>query len=54
MEQYLLAHAWIAVDSGSPSLSNKVMINGGVYDVRMQVTSVKYPEEGRNIAGGMQ
>lgn len=54
MEQFLLAHAWIAVDNNSPRIKQKMMINGGIYDMMFQIQSVKYPEEGRNLAGGMQ
>lgn len=54
MEQFLLAHAWIAVDNNTPHINKHVMISGGIYDVRMQIASVKYPEEGRLIVGGHQ
>lgn len=54
MEQFLLAHSWIAVDNNSPQIRKHVMINGNLYDVRMQIASVKYPEEGNNLVGARQ
>lgn len=54
MEQYLLAHAWTAVDGGSPKIRAHIMVNGGLYDVHMQVAAVRFPEKGQNLAGGIQ
>lgn len=54
MEQFFLAHAWIAVDNNSPRISKQVMISGMIFDVMFQVQRVKYPEQGQLIAGGMQ
>lgn len=51
MEQWLLAHAWVMVDANTPLISKNVMVNGGVFETRLQVTSVAYPEKADGIVG---
>lgn len=51
LEQWLLAHAWVMVDSGTPVIKKDVSINGAVFETKLQVRAVAYAEKAEGIVG---
>lgn len=49
MEQWLLAHAWIMVDSGQPTLTKEILVEGNMYEMTFRMKSIMYAERAHNI-----
>ena len=51
LEQWLVAHASIMVDSRPPLIRKKIMAHGNVYEFTMELTSIMYSVRGNTIVG---